>query len=290
MLFKETDMKNGADLVLGSEVILSGFVISDADAGWAGSDGGYFCPQMVREALATVNGPATIRLSSMGGDPFAGEAVRTIIAMHDGGVTCIVEGVAGSAASLLYMGAARRIMSAGSLLMIHDPANLAMGNEAAMLKNAALLGKLADTYAAVYAAAAGMTVEKARQIMRDETWFSAQDAFAAGFAHSVQEEPTTAHAMTMDMARASFAQMTSSMVAMIARKNSGAQDTAPQTSAAASGSPAMTAIQKEAAMPDTNPAATTAATPAVTMVAQTNPDVAVQAERARLMPGRVSWR
>lgn len=279
-------MKNGQDLIMNGEIILSGYVISDSDATWFGDDGGCFCPQMVRDALSGFSGAATVRLSSDGGDPFAGEAIRSILSQHPGGVTVIVEGVAASAASLLFMGAAKRIMSAGSLLMIHDPSTMAWGTEAELLAQAAVTGQLADTYAAVYGKAAGITTEQARRIMKAETWLNAEQAVAAGFSDEVLAEGHTnasQAAMTMEAARASFMQMTRSMVAMSARKNSGLQPAAPEPSAAAGGSPAMTATSEEAAMPNETPAAGAAVqTPAaaVTMAAQ-SPEAAILAERTR---------
>ena len=159
-----------------NDVILSGYVVSDADAGWMEGMGGVISPQMVRDALAAIDGPATIRLNSDGGDPFAGEAIRSTLAQHPGGVTVIVEGIAASAASLLFMGAKTRCMSKGSILMIHDPSTMAWGTEAELMKQAAVTGHLADTYASVYGAAAGISTEEARAVMRAETWFSAQEA------------------------------------------------------------------------------------------------------------------
>ena len=101
-------MRSGQELVLNGEIILSGYVIADADAFWQGDGDSYICPTMVREALASFPGRVTIRLCSDGGDPSAGEAIRSMISQHPGGVEMIVEGIAASAASLLFMGASRR--------------------------------------------------------------------------------------------------------------------------------------------------------------------------------------
>ncbi len=280
-------MRSGQSLVQDGEIILSGLVVSDGDAVWFGDGGGYFCPQMVRDALAQFNGMAVIRLSSEGGDPFPGETIRSIVAQHPGGVQMIVEGLAASAASLLFMGASKRVMSAGSMLMIHDPSTIVFGTEAELLQKAALMGQLADTYAAVYGAAAGITTAKAREVMRAETWFNAEEAIAAGFADEVLPEgaPSVAAAvMTLEAAKASFMKMTGGMVAMTARKTSGVPAGAPEPSAAAGGPPAIMAISKEAVMPDQTPAAVSAATtpvPAVVMAAAPRPEDIVLAERGR---------
>lgn len=280
-------MRDGLSLVQDGEVILSGYVVSDSDAVWFGEGGGYFCPQMVRDALAQFNGRVVVRLSSDGGDPFPGETIRSIVAQHPGGVEMIVEGLAASAASLLFMGASKRMMSAGSMLMIHDPSTMAFGTEAELLQRAALMGQLADTYAAVYGAAAGITPAKAREIMRAETWFNADEAIAAGFADEVLSESAPAvsvAAMTLDAAKTAFLNMRSGMVAMTARKTSGVPAGALGLPAAVGGSLALLAIKEEITMDTPNPAVVSAATPAVppvVMAAAPRPEDIVLAERTR---------
>lgn len=285
-------MRDGQSLVQNGEVILSGYVVADGDAAWLGDGVGYFCPQMVRDALSQVVGAAVVRLSSEGGDPFAGEAIRSTLAQHPGGVEVIVEGIAASAASLLFMGGTRRLMSAGSMLMIHDPSTMVFGTEAELLQQAAVMGQLADTYAAVYARAAGNTTAEARRIMKAETWFNAEEAIAAGFADDILAEGDASaapSAMTLDAAMASFSRMTQGMVAMTARKKSGASPDARDPSAAAGGATALMAISEEAAMPEQVPAAVPAATipvlspvtPPVVMAAPPRPEDIVLAERTR---------
>lgn len=280
-------MRNGREMVFDGQIILSGYVVADADAAWFGGIG-YFCPQMVREALSTFSERAVIRLSSDGGDPFAGEAIRSMIAQHSGGVEVVVEGIAASAASLIFMGAAKRMMSQGSLLMIHDPSTMIWGTEDELRKQADVTGQLADTYAGVYAAAAGISSDQARQIMKAETWFDATQAIAAGFCDEVLAETAppeaTSAAMTMDAARAAFARMNTGMAAMMAaRKHSGAP--APGQSAAAGGQPATLALSQEAEMPEviTTPAAASvaAAAPAALAIMAVTPEEATVAERIR---------
>lgn len=277
-------MKRGQDLIMGGEIILSGYVIADGDAFWYGDEGGYFCPQMVREALSAVNGTATVRLSSDGGDPYAGEAIRSMLVQHPGGADIIVEGIAASAASLIFMAGKRRVMSAGSMLMIHDPSTLVWANEEELLKEAERMRQLANTYAAIYAAASGKTTEEAREIMRAESWFNGEEAVAAGFATEVLPIVTAAPLAVMSLAtgQTRFLAMKQGMAAMAARKNSGAN--APGQSAATGGSPAVMAHQKEAVMPDPIPAVVPAANPApaaATTVMAITPETAMLAERAR---------
>ena len=182
-------MKTGNDLILNGELILSGDVLLDSWTGYMWEEDVFFSPAMVRQALQLLGeGRATVRLNSNGGHCDAGEQIRAILAGHPGGCRIIVEGIAASAASLIFMAGAERLMSAGSHLMIHDPSGAIWGNEEEARRQADQLGLVANTYAAVYAAASGKSVEECRAIMKAETWYGPEAAIAAGFADAVAQE------------------------------------------------------------------------------------------------------
>jgi len=171
------------DLIKNGEIILTGPVLDDDWGGWLG--GPYISAALVRGALAQFSGDVKIRLNSGGGDAYEGEAIRAAISGNEGHVTIVVEGIAASAASLLLMGADTIEMSAGSMIMIHDPSSVARGNEDDMLKEAGLLSNLANVYATVYAARGGDTVANIRDLMKSETWLGPDCAVAAGLADAV---------------------------------------------------------------------------------------------------------
>ncbi|WP_442772690.1 head maturation protease, ClpP-related [Paenirhodobacter enshiensis] len=182
-------MRTGNDLIVGGELILSGDVLLDDWVGYMWDEDVFFAPGMVRQALAALGeGRVTVRLNSPGGHADAGEQIRAILAGHPGGCRIVVEGIAASAASLIFMAGAERLMSAGSHLMIHDPSGAIWGNEAEARRHADQLGVVASTYAAVYAAASGKTPDACREIMRAETWFGPEDAIANGFADGIAPE------------------------------------------------------------------------------------------------------
>jgi ATP-dependent protease ClpP protease subunit len=181
-------MRTGNDLIVGGELILSGDVLLDDWVGWMWEEDVFFAPGMVRQALATLGeGRVTVRLNSPGGHADAGEQIRAILAGHPGGCRIVVEGVAASAASLIFMAGAERLMSAGSHLMIHDPSGAIWGNEAEARRKADQLGLTANTYAAVYAAASGKSAVECREIMKAETWFGPEAAIENGFADGIAD-------------------------------------------------------------------------------------------------------
>ncbi|WP_164882346.1 head maturation protease, ClpP-related [Paenirhodobacter populi] len=181
--------KTGNDLIVNGELILSGDVLVDDWVGWMWEEDTFFAPSMVRQALATLGeGRVTVRLNSPGGHVNAGEQIRTMLAGHPGGSRIIVEGQACSAASLIFMAGAERLMSAGSHLMIHDPSGAIWGNPAEGQAAVNALDLAANTYAAVYAAASGRSAEECRAIMKAETWYGPEAAIEAGFADGLAPE------------------------------------------------------------------------------------------------------
>jgi ATP-dependent protease ClpP protease subunit len=148
-------------------------------------DEDYFTAAQVREQLAGMTGPITVRINSGGGIASEGQAVFTQLKDYPGEVTVVVDAVAASAASLIAMAGDKIVMRTGSWMLIHDPAMAwleARGTEADHLRAAKQLGVMANAYADVYAARAGITREEARQIMKDETVMDAEMALMMGFA------------------------------------------------------------------------------------------------------------
>jgi hypothetical protein len=73
-------------------------------------------------------------------------------------------------------------MMPGSMMMIHEAFTYAAGNSAELAKTAQTLDEVSANLASIYARAAGGTAEDWRAAMREETWYSAEQAVAAGLA------------------------------------------------------------------------------------------------------------
>jgi len=248
-------MKTGIDLIANDELILSGNVIDDSWVGWMWEEDVFFSPSMVRSALTQLGeGRITVRINSVGGHVNAGEQIRAMLAGHPGGCRIIVEGIAASAASLILMAGAERLMSAGSHIMIHDPSGGVWGNEEETRRAADQLAVIATTYAAVYAAASGKTSDEARRIMKAETWYGPDAAIAEGFADGLAGDaaPPPPATATLEAARAAFMGANRVLMERIsAAKQKPATDRAgrpDQSPAAARGNQ-----QKEAAMANETP-------------------------------------
>lgn len=280
---------NGSDLIFNGEIVLEGTVLEDDWCQWM--DGGCFSSKMVREALAEFDGDVTVKVNSGGGDPFEGEAIRTSLQQHKGNVRVVVVGLAASAASLMIMSADVIEMSAGAVLMIHDPSGCMCGTADEMRKEGARLDVLADVYAGVYAARSGKTAEEIRQIMKDELWVGPQGAIDAGFADAVLgEEPASdPDGAVMTSARATFQNAQASVLMCADKMKLAASDpdAVQETGTAGQQQATQAATQRSMQMPpETPPAVIAPATPApiaaLNQPTEMSAEEAIQGERTRV--------
>lgn len=178
-----------AVIVNDNEIVLTGTV---GDTWWG--DG--FMAGEVITALAQVGRSTDIRvrLNSGGGIATDGAAIHAALAGHKGNVEIVVEGIAASAASLIAMAGNRVVMSTGAVMMIHDPALVTWGDAAAHAKSIEQLDSLGISYAEVYGEKTGKPAAEMRALMKAETWMTASEAVAGGFADAVGDgtpiEPT----------------------------------------------------------------------------------------------------
>lgn len=125
-----------------------------------------------------------LHISSPGGDVFEGLAMLNLLRQHPAAVTVTVDGLAASAASFVMMAGTRIRIAENAEVMLHDAFGLVVGNAAEMRDMAANLDRVSDNIAAAYATRGG-TPEQWREVMRTETWYSAQEAVDAGLADEV---------------------------------------------------------------------------------------------------------
>lgn len=126
-----------------------------------------------------------LRIDSPGGDVFAGRAMEQLIGEHPGRVIAHIDGFAASAASYVALAAEERLIAPGGMFMVHKAWTLSWGNEDDMLKIAGLLGKIDGTLIETYAARTGADPEQIREWMTAETWFTAEESLANGFATAI---------------------------------------------------------------------------------------------------------
>lgn len=148
-------------------------------------------------ALAAIDDDAdlVVHLNSPGGIATEGAAIHALLSARSGQTDIVVEGIAASAASLIAMAGDTVTMSLGAVMMIHDPSGMTWGTVADHQKTVEGLEALATAYARVYAAKSGKSADDCRTIMRDERWFTPEQAVEEGFADEVTDtkaEPVAA--------------------------------------------------------------------------------------------------
>jgi ATP-dependent Clp endopeptidase proteolytic subunit ClpP len=131
-----------------------------------------------------------LHINSPGGMVWDGLAIMNALRQYEARVVVIVDGIAASAASFIACAGDEVVMAQGAEMMIHSPFGLCVGNAQDMQKMAADLAHETDNLASIYQAKAGGTLDDWRAAMEAETWYSAEEAVAAGLADRVLDKPT----------------------------------------------------------------------------------------------------
>jgi ATP-dependent protease ClpP protease subunit len=139
-------------------------------------------PAVVRALREAGAAPVTVSINSYGGSAFDGIAIHNLLARHAAPVTVVIEAIAASAASVIAMAGQRIVMPGNALMMIHRAAALAYGNGDDARSTVEMLDRVDRAAAETYAARTGLSVEEILELMDAETWFSAEEAVARGFA------------------------------------------------------------------------------------------------------------
>jgi ATP-dependent protease ClpP protease subunit len=149
---------------------------------------------------ANKGAPVVVRINSFGGSAYDGITIRNALAGHDGKTTSIIEGIAGSAASIIAIGAQRVKMFENASYFIHRASVLAMGNAETMRDAAKWLDQLDESIARTYKSKTGRSMDKIRDWMRgnvDGTNFSAQEALNEKFIDEILPLKASAPAKSM---------------------------------------------------------------------------------------------
>lgn len=132
-------------------------------------------------------GDIALHINSPGGDVFTARAMVAAISSHPANITAYVDGLAASAASYVAIACDSVVMQAGSIMMVHRASSIVWGNSDNMIEMADLLDKIDGTIVADYVRKTGKTSEEMLALMTAETWMTADEALANGFADSIAQ-------------------------------------------------------------------------------------------------------
>lgn len=131
-----------------------------------------------RDALKDLGDVKTINLhiNSPGGSVFEGIAIYNMLKQNKAHINVYVDGLAASIASVIAMSGDAIFMPSNSMLMIHNPWTMAIGNASELRKQADDLDKITESSIQTYLNTAGDKLDEAtlRQLMDNETWLTAK--------------------------------------------------------------------------------------------------------------------
>lgn len=153
----------------------------DEDNFW----GDEITPKDFREELEAEDGDVTLWINSPGGNVFAASEIYTMLRDYKGKITVKIDAIAASAASVVAMAGDTVLMSPSSLLMIHDPSTIAMGNTEDMEHAITVLNEVKEAIINAYADKTGLRRNKIAELMTNETWMNAKKAVELGFADDI---------------------------------------------------------------------------------------------------------
>ena len=139
-------------------------------------------PRLFRDELFSSEGDITVWLNSPGGDCVAASQIYAMLMDYKGNVTVKIDGIAASAASVIAMAGTDVLMAPTSLMFVHNPLTVAIGDSEEMQKAIAMLGEVKESIISAYELKTGMSRLKISNLMDAETWLNAQKAIELGFA------------------------------------------------------------------------------------------------------------
>lgn len=126
-----------------------------------------------------------VRINSRGGDIIEGLAIHNLLAETEANVEVHVVGLAASMAGVIAMAGDTIKMSAGAFLMLHNPWGVSVGEADDLRAHADLLDKMRSSLVDVFVGRTGKKAAEVLEIMKAETWFTAEEAKEAGFVDEI---------------------------------------------------------------------------------------------------------
>jgi ATP-dependent Clp protease, protease subunit len=160
-----------------------------------------------------------VRINSMGGSAHEAIAMHNLLKDHPAKVTTIVDGMAASAASVVFMAGDSSEMRTGSQLMIHNPSRSTWGDIKDHERSISSLKSTTEAAIDIYEKKSGKSRESIGKMMDEETWLTSSEAKEEGFADVIVEAEAVETKATPEMAartRRQFKRMPDNVLVMAA--------------------------------------------------------------------------
>ena len=161
-----------------------------ADESWWDDE---ITPRMFKDELVSGDGDIVVWINSPGGDCVAASQIYAMLMDYPHDVTVKIDGIAASAASVIAMAGTQVLMAPTSLMMIHNPLTVAIGDTEEMQKAIAMLDEVKESIINAYEIKTGQSRAKISHLMDGETYMNANKAVELGFADGILEDAKRDH-------------------------------------------------------------------------------------------------
>lgn len=153
-----------------------------SDETWYGDE---ITPRAFKDELNSGKGGITLWINSPGGDVFAAAQIYNMLMDYPYDVTVKIDALAASAASVIAMAGTKVCMSPVAMLMVHNPATIAIGDSEEMQKAIDMLSEVKESIMNAYELKSGLSRNKISKLMDAETWMNAREAKKLEFADEI---------------------------------------------------------------------------------------------------------
>jgi ATP-dependent Clp endopeptidase proteolytic subunit ClpP len=140
-----------------------------------------------REFRAIKAPTINLEINSPGGSVFDGIAIYNMLKASGKTINGSVMGVAASIASVILMACTKITMPANAMVMVHSPSSGVWGTAVEMRDMADVLDKISASLVATYVKRTGKTEDEVKAMLAKDTWMTADEAKANGFADEVTD-------------------------------------------------------------------------------------------------------
>lgn len=146
-------------------------------------------PTAVTDALKALGSVDELHvyIDSPGGNVFAGITIHNLLKRFEAKKIVFIDGIAASIASYVVMAGDEVRIASNGRMMIHDAWGYVAGNARELRAIADKLDSVTGTIREAYVARTGRPDSEVKAWMEDETWMTASEALANGFADSIEE-------------------------------------------------------------------------------------------------------
>lgn len=142
---------------------------------------------VIQDIQDTKDDEINVIISSGGGSAFEGLMIYDALKSSNKKINTKILGLGASAASVIFMAGDNREMGEGSLLMVHNSWSMFMGNKEEVESQLGTLEAIDKRMTSIFVNATGLPEEEVKQLLKDESFLSAEESIQLGFATSTAD-------------------------------------------------------------------------------------------------------